>query len=753
MRIQHRCSLLAAALLCALSSPAHSSGDDGAYVNPFASQFQPSRLPNYAGGNLGVVQGSYWRLYQFMAYKAAKGKPLTAQQVATLTPNQWRVGPGAIDDYVQNPERNGTGDWSAKRQKYAKAFNLPDKEEIGFMGTSGDFQSYVNCHADAFKLAAATLDARAQLGAGGKPDAWTKQWLLGQDAVFANCEEPARDFNKPPPKRVVQLPPPLPKNAPDWLRFDHAYQSAAAHFYARSHDSARTQFQAIALQAKSPWRTVGNYLAARSLIRKAALEFTPSDNQPPPPQRATLLAQAKQELVAMSAAYAPAKRMVALVDARINPDERIAVLARMLDKDAFNADTPALLSDYLVLLDDQDQRKTILAKEPLTAWIGNMQAAQARGTEEAPAQRKLAMDTMRTSWLKQPDPLWLAPLLNLAQAGELTELEKKAAASVAPAHPLYIMLQYHLTRLAIAEKDHERADKNTDRLLAAHGKTMSVATTNRFLALKAVTTTTLDGFLKASLRRPEEIGEPDATGPEPLAPAQTAEDFDRIVLRMLPMGELKTLLKHPKLPAAWKPKLQETIFTRALIFNDEATALELLDAIAKGRKTTAHLYARYRTAAPGEARKLAGNIILVNTPELEPAVLGTTGGIRYWGCSTPSEKFPLPYEEAVSITAPRFLAKEMLAEADKEHKLMMALPLRSEYLAPSLLAWAGTKPADDEAPKALHLLVAATRMECTSGTSKPEKEQMRARYSRAAYDLLKKEYRDSKWAKATKYFY
>ena len=83
----------------------------------------------------------------------------------------------------------------------------------------------------------------------------------------------------------------------------------------------------------------------------------------------------------------------------------------------------------------------------------------------------------------------------------------------------------------------------------------------------------------------------------------------------------------------------------------------------------------------------------------------------------------------------------------------MALPLRSEYLAPSLLAWAGTRPAGDEAPKALHLLVAATRMECTSGTEKPEKEQMRARYSRAAFDLLKKEYPDSKWAKATKYFY
>ena len=758
MRLSPRHPLLAAAvaaaLLCAVSSTAFASGDDGAYVDPFGSQFQPARLINYAGGNLGVVQPSYWRLYQFMAYKAAKGKPLTAQQVAALTPNAWRVGPGAVVDYAENPERNGTGDWSAAREKYAALFKLPDAPEIGFMSESTDFESYVNCHADAFKQAAATLDARARLGTGGKPDVWTRQWLLGQDAVFANCEEPRREAGKPAPKRVVQLPPPLPKNAPEWLTFDHAYQSAAAHFYARNLDAARVQFQAIALETRSPWHTLGNYLAARSLIRKAALEFPQRGEAPVAPQRAALLTQARQELVAISATYAPAKRMIALVDARLNPDARIAVLARSLDQEPFNADTAALLSDYLVLLDGQDPRKTRQAKEPLTAWIGAMQSSIQGQSEAVRAQRAQGLDTLRKNWLKQPDPLWLAPLLNLAQAGELNDAERKAAAAVAPAHPLYLMLQYHLTRLAIAEKESERADQHIERLLAAHGKSMSVATTNRFLALKALTASTLDGFLKASLRRPEQIDEPDTTGPEAPQPAQTAQDFERIVLGTLPMSELKTLLKHPKLPAGWKPKLQETIFTRALIFNDEASALELLDAIAKSRKSTAHLYARYRAAAPGEARKLAGNIILVNTPELEPAVLGNAA-IRYWGCNTPSQKFPLPGADANDIlpAAPRFLSKEQQADANKENKLMRALPLRSEYVAPSLLAWASTKPADDEAPKALHLLVAATRMECTSGTSKPEKEQPRARYSRAAYDLLKKDYSDSKWAKATKYFY
>lgn len=752
MRLSHSCSLLAAAFLCALSAPALSSGDDGVYTNRFASQFQPANLSNYAGGNLGVVPGSYWRLNHYLAYKAAKGKPLTPEQVDALSAYDWRVGPHAAMGYEQDEEQNGTGEWNAGRQKYAPALKAPATSAVGVMTSSVDHESYINCHADAFRQAAATLEARAKLGAGGKPDGWTRQWLIGQDAVFSNCEPPLALIGATPLKLVVHLPPPLPKGAPEWLKFDHAYQTAAAHFYGRNLDLARTQFQAIAQQPKSPWQTYGGYLAARSLVRKAALQHPRRGDDPSTLERGALLTQAKKELQALTTSYRPARRMLWLVEARLHPKERVAALARILDQEPFNEDTPTLLGDYLVLLDEQTRANMIQAKEPMTAWIGAMQAEYGAEAAELAPRRKLAMDTIRKSWLKQADPLWLAPLLNLAQAGELSAAEKKAAADVAPKHPLYMTLQYRLTRLDIADKELARADKNIDRLLAAHRKTMSLATANRFLALKMGTTGTLDGFLKASLRRPEQFDEAASALPEP---AETADDFVLIALRHFPMSELKTLLKHPQLPAAWKARLQETVFTRALIFNDETSALELLDTIAKSRKNTAHLYARYRAAATGAPRRLAGNLILVNTRELEPAVPGTNGTVRYWGCATPSDKFELPFldEGTAPPAPPRFLSKQQLDQADKEYKRMLALPLRSEFVAPALLEWAASKPADDEAPKALHLLVAATRMECTSGTSKPEKEQMRARYSRTAFDMLRKQFGDSKWNAATKYYY
>jgi hypothetical protein len=102
---------------------------------------------------------------------------------------------------------------------------------------------------------------------------------------------------------------------------------------------------------------------------------------------------------------------------------------------------------------------------------------------------------------------------------------------------------------------------------------------------------------------------------------------------------------------------------------------------------------------------------------------------------------------------PRYLSAEQLAAAGKEQQQLLKLPLRTEFIAPTLLAWAKQKPNDEEAPKALHFLVASTRMECPYGTDKEEKDQLRSQYSKEAFNLLHKLYPNSKWARQTKYFF
>ncbi|CAN7154923.1 hypothetical protein LJR289_000118 [Pseudoduganella sp. LjRoot289] len=755
-RLSRLPSFVAAALLAALPQYAISSGGDGFTANRFASEYQvaPGVLAQFAGGKLGVLPGTYWRIYQYLAYQAAKGRPLAPQQLAALELDRWHVGKGSDWDYSYEPEKNGSGAWLKERAAYAKQWGLAADVKLDVMGDI-DNASYVNCHADAFRQAALTMKARAQLagsaaaGAGGKADQWHKAWLQGQDAVFANCAEPPYQYGKPQPKRVAQLPPAVPANAPDWLKADQAYQTAAAHFYARNFDAARKQFLAVAQDAKSPWHTLGAYLAARSLIRSATLE---QDGKAP--DRAAKLALARKELEALAPTYAPAKQMVTLVDARLDPVARIAVLARRLEQEPFNAETPRLLSDYLVLLDKQPRSAMIAAQEPLTAWIGSMQAeapldlyedAHGKDVQQARVQ---ALSALRQRWLKQGDPVWLAPLFTLAHAGEASEEERKAAAAVPAKHPLYLTLQYHLARLALSEKQAAQADKDIDRVMASHGKAMSAATSNRYLALKMMSAATLDAFLQAAPRKPDPV---EAGAAIDSAPAQgdMDDDFGRAVFRYLPASEMKALHAHPRLPAAWKTALQETMLARALILDDEATALSLLDAVAQGRKTTEHLYARYREAASGAERKLAGALILVNTPELNPTVIDAQGNSRRWGCREGAPE----RSEGEPQYPPRYLSPEQLAAAGKEQQVFLKLPLRTEFIAPTLLAWAKQKPADEEAAKALHFLIASTRMECPYGTDKEEKDQLRAQYSREAFNLLHKHYPNSKWARQTKYHF
>jgi len=736
--------LAAVAALVVLPQYALSSGYDGFTYNLYANELMvaPRALPKYAAGNLGVLSSSYWRVYLYLAYQATQGRGLTPAQVASLKIWDWHVGEGhRAWDYVNNAEKNGSGEWFKARTPLAAQAGLPAEAEVTITG-SEEWGSYVNCHPDAFRRAAATAKARAQLGPGGKPDQWFKAWLEGQDAVFANCGSGT--------SLKTVLPPAIPDNAPAWLKADRSYQEAAANFYSGNLDVARRQFLAVAQDAGSPWQPLGAYLAARCLIRSATLQGKGDDDG-----RTARFKQAREELAALAPSYAPARQMMSLIDARLDPAAQLKVLARRLEQEPFSVDTPNMLSDYLLLLDKLPRNEMIEAKEPLTAWIGIMQGDSfswddSRDNPEVQERRKLALAATRQYWHKHGDALWLAPLLTFAKSGELSEAERKAAAAVPASHPLYQTMQYNLLRLAVAENRLAQADKEIDRLLASQGKGMSVATTNRFLALKMLTAGTLESFAKAGRRvqDPVERGAPIDDGAKEAE--GTDDDFRLAVYRYLPMASLKALYANPDLLPASKVELRETIFARALIANDEATALSLLDSVAEGRNTTAHLYTRYRKAASGAERKLAAALILVNTPELWPQVVNNAN-LGFDGyCKT------LSVGDRPAL-APRFLSKEQRAEAEREQQALRQLSLRSIFLAPTLMVWASAKPNDVEAPKALHLLVASMRNECfwayPAEERLPAQTELRNKYSKQAFAMLHKLYPNSDWARKTKYYY
>src|SRR5207253_4742675 len=87
--------------------------------------------------------------------------------------------------------------------------------------------NYLNCTADSFKNAAATLNRLIEKY--GAQSAEAKDWVATQDQVFANCDKE--------PKVIA----PADASASTVVRANRAYQIAAANFYAGNFDQAESQ--------------------------------------------------------------------------------------------------------------------------------------------------------------------------------------------------------------------------------------------------------------------------------------------------------------------------------------------------------------------------------------------------------------------------------------------------------------------------------------------------------------------------------
>jgi hypothetical protein len=585
--------------------------------------------------------------------------------------------------------------------------------------------------------------------------------------VFANCAPP-RPHRAP---RPVSLPAALPHDAPAWLAKDHAYQTAAAHFYAGQYDLAREAFVAIAADKASPWQPWGAYLAARCLLRRATLTNARLRDDPTramPAEVRSDLEQARRELAQQAHANdRDAARLIGWVDARLNPAERANELAEQLQRGPIaGADRIGMLQDYLVLMDAIAQKTSPMpweqsdglarARQPMTAWIGAMQAAGAErwlasDTSGITARERHAgaMHMVRTWRQRDADVAWLLPLaLHARRIADLRDDEIDAMRAVPPSSPAWQTLNWHLARLRLIEGDAMgEVDERVSAALA--DPTLATSTRNRWLQLKLVSARSIEAFLAAM---PRALAEP----PRPAGPipdegkaavvADFAQDIDAAprLYRQLPLAALLPLATVPK------PSVNPTdVFARALVLEDWPTADALADEVAAPRKTTQHLYRRLLAARNHDDKRLAAALILVNTPELDPMVFDREGRSRVWGCRRDATYDVI---DAFYVDSPaQFIDADAQARAQGERERLEALPVRTRWLAERLLPWAQTRPDDAEAPKALHLLVASTRMECWEPVHDAEKKL--PSHSREAYRVLHKHWPKSEWAAKTKYWY
>jgi hypothetical protein len=355
----------------------------------FHLRVSPEAPKDFARGNLGILQPTYERLYQVIAYRYLSGVGLNAAE-------QQAISPGRLDAAVGSPPDEPRNPWLAVRNQVPGVQRISDIYPYREITREGAYGSYLNCNDDAFRTAAATLQRWR-----GKPG--EADWIAAQDLVFADCSKGA----------AIPATSSLPQ-----LHADRAYQIASAKFYSEQYDAARQDFQTIASDPSSPWQDIAPYLAARCLIR--AGKFADADTE----------LQHIAADPALGRFHASASGLRGYVRARLHPAERMHELALALVKPDSQTTIQQDLIDYRTLF---DQNVKPSQDDDLTAWIVSFQAGGNGALEKWRATHALP---------------WLLGALQAAGPKDSAVPELLAAASaVKPDSPGYVTVNYHWARL------------------------------------------------------------------------------------------------------------------------------------------------------------------------------------------------------------------------------------------------------------------------------------------------------------------
>jgi hypothetical protein len=714
-------------------------------------------LAKFAAGELGVLQPTYARSYLFVAYRYFAGAPLDAAEQKAVTA-MWDERLGSSEE---PPSEDSLKSWLDARAKVSAAAK-PEISVVRTIDKKDFYLNYLNCAADSFKNAAATLNRLIEKYGAASPEA--KDWVATQDQVFASCE------------KEQALPGPANVSASPIIRANRVYQIAAANFYAGNFDQAEAQFNAIAADTVSPWRALAPYLVARTLIRKATLSG--GRNQEDQATLGRAEAQLRKVLAdrAESALHASARGLLNYVRLRLAPEERLKELGSSLLKKSAGMTFKQDLIDYTRLLDrlvgddeESDKQKTFaqlpaaLHADDLSDWALTFQVQDAAALEHA-----------LQKWEKTSSTPWLvAALAKINAAHPKAAALLEAAARIKPGSAAFASVTYHTLRLSIEAGRQDAARKQLDALLAANAARLTPSAFNQFMALRMKVAANLDEFLKYAQRIPagftyDEDGRElaadltdDNEKPKPSARNKLSWDDDatRALNEAMPLAVLQEAALNTTLPAHLRRELAIAVWVRAALLDDEARATELAATVAALAPELKEPLNAYLAAADKPAKKFAAIYLILKYPGTRPNVDEGTGRTvdldkiddyrNNWWCEygrsvNPDNPTARPAVKT-SATGPAFLSAAQKTAASTEWKRLAALGTAPNYLCAQTIKWATVKPDDPRAPEALHLAVRSTRYGCTN--------EQTGTLSKQAYDLLHRKYPKSEWAQKTKYWF
>ena len=604
-------ALAGASMALIVAGAAHGSGP-GTPAPWYLDQFggEAADLKAFYTGRVGIVMARSprpellidWRLLHGLPVGQAAGESLSIPCCS----EPWRPWK------TERPE-DPVDQWVKTRKLVPGAPVLADRD-IGTERSGKDFTDVPNCQGDAFSTAAATLQDRAKRYGAQSP--MVAAWLATQDAVFRACSASG-----------VVLPP-LPPNAPPWLKADHEYQNAAFDLYDDRAGQAAIRFAAIGEDPASPWRPLGLYLEARAMERQAMAH-----------QSLNEIKQARALIDAL-AASAPgtygrdqAQDLSDILEFRFAPDHRM----HEIDGDLAKTRPPKTIDvEFRDYSDLADQAKT---KPEIIDWMTTL-AARPPGQYDSYDPRGLnrplfakariaALAHAVERWRATHDRAWLIAALSLADANspEATDLVIDGR-RVDSAYPGWIAIQYHLLRLRIAKPGARVA---LDEILAH--RDLSVSDRNIFTALRLAVARNPSEFVRLALRRRLCAGaEPETKGcvridwdsddiqlggvfegPHGEGSVGLGEDA-RAVIDRLPMRERIAVSRDVVLPARLRLDIALTSFARAVQLQDEAALDALANELAPLLPQLADEWRRIPAARSGPDKRFAAYMVLAKIP-------------------------------------------------------------------------------------------------------------------------------------------
>ncbi len=649
--------------------------------------------------------------------------------------------------------------WLDARQKVSGVGTAPKIEVFRKREKPNEYESYLNCQNDAFETAATTLEARISKFA--SDSAPLKEWVETQDRVFANCSE------------GQNIPSDLPADADALLRADRQYQKAAANFYSGNFAAAKSLFDSITLDAKSPWRGSAPYLVARTLLRKASLGPDESKNE--------VLTEAEQQLNKILAdqrlknSHAASKRLLSIVRLRLHPEERLHELALSLTDDHGSANLKQDLWDYTVLLDQfigDDEahhqkvttRPAVLNTDDLTDWVVTFQSADAK-----------ALDHSLARWEATSSVPWLILALSkLDPQNSKAAALQQAAAKIAVSSPAFPSASFHSIRLDIAAGRSVDARIKLDTLLQKHRAVFNASAVNLMLHQRMMVSSNLEEFLTYAQRIPAGFSWDEDGTETPVEADELGSDSERIkgkalldsdageiLNRSLPVALLAEAATNKNLPDHLRRDLTQATWLRAVLLGNHATATTLAPSLKLLVPEMAPLLNQYTGAPDPAAKKFSAIYAWLKFPGLEPVIdIGSGRGTPLneqdsyrdnWWCAaalSKSQTSGSDNKNSGSVSAkstPNFLTAAQRATAEKEYAVLASFGAAPNYLCRQVIEWATSHPTDPRVPEALHLAVKSTRYSCT--------DKQTGKWSKAAYDFLHQHYPGNPWTKQTPYWF